>query len=214
MISSQWFGKTDYTHSLKIMDSKAQAAKQSGFGYVLGFEYDTTITMGMRAHKELSGIPQQIDSIPVVPVSRGGLVTLHNPGQAVIYPVVPIKKWNIFAKQWVEVLTDVTEKSLSKCNIIVSDKNAGVFSKIGKVASIGIDLKGGVSTHGIAVNIGNDLSEFSKITPCGISHAVFDRVGDHCDITTEEFFALWAQEFASAVEPFLSQSLTKSLSAP
>src|SRR5215213_10382397 len=46
----------------------------------------------------------------------------------------------------------------------------GVWAGASKIASIGVRLSGGVTTHGLAVNVDNDLQPFEWIVPCGIDH--------------------------------------------
>ncbi len=211
-LNTHWYGPTEYHSSLQIMDASAESARTSGALTLLGFEYDTLITLGRRAHGQLE-ILSASESVPVINVPRGGLATLHNRGQCVIYPVVPLKKQQLFAREWVNILTTVTKNTLEKCNIIVNSTNNGVFTPIGKIASIGIDIKGGVSTHGIAINISNNLSEFSRIIPCGIANQIFDRVSDHKTVSPEDFFKLWSAEFLDCFAPYTRRSLTNTSTA-
>jgi lipoyl(octanoyl) transferase len=44
----------------------------------------------------------------------------------------------------------------------------GVYVKGKKLGAIGFHLRRGVVTHGLAININNDLSQFSMISPCGV----------------------------------------------
>ena len=44
----------------------------------------------------------------------------------------------------------------------------GVWVGPRKIASIGVHLQRGVTTHGFAVNVENDLQPFSWIVPCGL----------------------------------------------
>jgi lipoate-protein ligase B len=46
----------------------------------------------------------------------------------------------------------------------------GVWAGDSKIASIGVRVSGGVTTHGLAVNVDNDLQPFEWIVPCGIDH--------------------------------------------
>lgn len=203
-LTSRWHGKTQFVESMKLMEETAQQALSLGRATLLGFEYPRTITLGRRAHGDTAGLD---GSIPFIQVSRGGLATLHNEGQCVIYPIVPIKQYGIFAKEWVQLLTSVTKLSLEKCNIIVESTSNGVFTPIGKIASIGIDIKKGVSTHGIAINVSNLLSDFAHIIPCGIADQVFDRVGNYESKTPEEFFDLWCSDFENCFAPYKRRSL-------
>src|SRR4029450_6729865 len=46
----------------------------------------------------------------------------------------------------------------------------GVWVGDAKIASIGVRVREGVSMHGLAVNVDNDLQPFDWIVPCGIAH--------------------------------------------
>jgi lipoate-protein ligase B len=46
----------------------------------------------------------------------------------------------------------------------------GVWAGDSKVGSIGVRVRDGVSMHGLAVNVDNDLEPFEWIVPCGIDH--------------------------------------------
>ena len=46
----------------------------------------------------------------------------------------------------------------------------GVWVGDSKIASIGVRVRDGVSMHGLAVNVDNDLQPFEWIVPCGIDH--------------------------------------------
>ena len=44
----------------------------------------------------------------------------------------------------------------------------GVWSGDRKLGAIGVKLAGGVTTHGVELNVATDLSWFERIVPCGI----------------------------------------------
>ena len=52
-------------------------------------------------------------------------------------------------------------------------KNIGIWYKnnnnLEKVAAIGIKVKKWIAYHGFAINISNNINEYNKIIPCGIS---------------------------------------------
>ena len=43
----------------------------------------------------------------------------------------------------------------------------GVWASKGKIASLGLRVSRGVTTHGFALNVSNDLEPFRRIHPCG-----------------------------------------------
>lgn len=102
-------------------------------------------------------------------VERGGGATAHGPGQVVVYPVVSLPALGLD----VPALTCAFERSVIR---LLADRgivanadrvDRGVYVDGAKVASLGFRVTKGVVTHGLALNVDNDLSLFSLIAPCG-----------------------------------------------
>src|SRR4030081_2821391 len=53
----------------------------------------------------------------------------------------------------------------------------GVWVEDRKIASIGVHVARGVSSHGFAVNVENDLQPFEWIVPCGLEGVRMTSVG-------------------------------------
>ena len=108
---------------------------------------------------------------PIYFSKRGGRVTVHSPGQLVIYPIINLKKRNLNVSVYVEILENWIMDSLKEfeINAELSKKGIGVWLNGAKVGFIGIRIENGISTHGLCLNISNDLSMFNAIIPCGIN---------------------------------------------
>lgn len=138
-------------------------------------EHDPVITMGRRAREQdIIGAYQpdksEVAGIPVVPTDRGGGVTLHAPGQLVIYPVIALelKEQNLHdLLSAYEELMIRTSRDFGVEAFRVKGKT-GAWTGRGKLASIGIHLKRWITYHGIALNVSNDLGMFDHIVPCGL----------------------------------------------
>src|SRR5205085_11228962 len=50
----------------------------------------------------------------------------------------------------------------------IRDGLTGIWAADAKIGSIGVHVNRGVTTHGFAVNVDNDLQPFEWIVPCGI----------------------------------------------
>jgi lipoyl(octanoyl) transferase len=107
----------------------------------------------------------------VVETDRGGLVTYHGPGQLVGYPIVRVD--DVVA--YVRTLESSLVAALRDEGVLEARSRpreghrfTGVWVDERKIASIGVHLSRGVSTHGFAVNVENDLQPFSWIIPCGL----------------------------------------------
>ena len=138
-------------------------------------EHDPVITMGRRARRQDIIGPfnlekSEVSGIPVVPTDRGGGITLHSPGQLVIYPVVALelKEQNLHdLLSAYEELVIRTSRDFGIDAFRVKGKT-GAWTEHGKLASIGIHLKRWITYHGIALNASNDLGIFDHIVPCGL----------------------------------------------
>jgi lipoate-protein ligase B len=107
--------------------------------------------------------------IDVCETDRGGRVTYHGPGQLVAYPIMAIER----VADFVHTMEGAIVAALADEGIEARVRGApftGVWAGDSKIASIGVRVTGGVTTHGLAVNVDNDLQPFEWIVPCGIDH--------------------------------------------
>ena len=115
-------------------------------------------------------------SINIIETNRGGKITYHGPGQLICYFVIDLR-----GKKDVRKFITVLEKTIKdtlkffKIDTFEDKKNIGIWHKknnnqIKKVAAIGLRVKKWIAYHGFAININNDLDQYKKIIPCGISN--------------------------------------------
>ena len=50
------------------------------------------------------------------------------------------------------------------------------IAKIEKIAAIGIKVKKWIAFHGFSLNINNEMHEYEKIIPCGISNKGISKI--------------------------------------
>lgn len=195
MLDVQWLETVHYNSAWEKQKILRDHVLHGGPSTVLGCEHFSVLTKGKRTQKKDEA--STFDThIPLVHTDRGGLTTLHNPGQLVIYPIVNLRAHKLGVREWVELLLESTVACLNKCNIIVIDKKFGVFTKNGKIASIGININKGISTHGIAINVCNDLTLFDRFNPCGVQNQKMDKVAHYAPATsTEILFQFWIEDF-------------------
>lgn len=101
---------------------------------------------------------------------RGGDLTYHGPGQLVIYPILKINDLNGYLRaieNW--LIAFLKAQGLAARS---EPKASGVWVGEKKIASLGVAVKKWVTYHGIAINIVNDLTPFSLISPCGFNPEV------------------------------------------
>jgi lipoyl(octanoyl) transferase len=108
--------------------------------------------------------------IDIVDVDRGGKVTYHGPGQLVGYPIVKTADVAAYVRTLEEALVAALaeEGVAARARPDEGPAYTGVWAGERKIASIGIHLSRGVTTHGFAVNVENDLQPWSWIVPCGL----------------------------------------------
>lgn len=119
--------------------------------------------------------------IEVRDTDRGGRVTYHGPGQLVAYPIVSLRPYGDDVLAYVRGLERVMIESLGEHGVAaqVIEGLTGVWTEgaapspgapgaARKIGSIGVHVSRGVTTHGLAVNVNNDLQPFEWIVPCGI----------------------------------------------
>jgi lipoyl(octanoyl) transferase len=108
--------------------------------------------------------------IDIVETDRGGKITYHGPGQLVGYPIVRIDD----VVEYVRTLERALSAALAQEGVHARGRPedgpdyTGVWAGERKIASIGVHVARGVTTHGFAVNVENDLQPFQWIVPCGL----------------------------------------------
>jgi lipoyl(octanoyl) transferase len=199
----KWLGCVEYETALAEQDSCLNQVKQSGKAMVLGLEHSSTITLGKRSieSEDLKSKKATIlsEGIQIVQVDRGGEATLHSPGQLVIYPIIPISVWNIGVKDYVAILERATVACLAEFGLRVQakSKEPGLYTDKGKIVFFGIRVKQGITQHGIAINVTNDLTLFSHIRSCGVDEESFDRLQNYVpNISPDKLFSQWSDHFA------------------
>jgi lipoyl(octanoyl) transferase len=164
----------EYREALSLQE-RIREARQDGElpDVLLTLEHPPVYTRGRRS---VAGeLPFGEDwylerGIDIVDTGRGGKVTYHGPGQLVGYPIVGVD--DVVA--YVRLLEDALVTALADEGVAARSRPheghrfTGVWVGDRKIASIGVHLSRGVSMHGFAVNVDNDLEPFSWIVPCGL----------------------------------------------
>jgi lipoyl(octanoyl) transferase len=130
-------------------------------------EHPPVYTLGQGADPAFG--PKQANGIPVVQSERGGEITYHGPGQAIVYALVDLQRRGIKVKAFVHLLEQCVINFLVRHEVQAERKAGapGVYVGGAKIASLGIRVTRGRAWHGIALNVDMDLSPFQAIDPCG-----------------------------------------------
>jgi lipoyl(octanoyl) transferase len=111
-----------------------------------------------------------MQGIDIVQTDRGGKITYHGPGQLVGYPIVGVDDVVAYVRQLEQAIVAALgdEGIGARARPEDGPDFTGVWVQDRKIASIGVHVARGVTTHGFAVNVENDLQPFGWIVPCGL----------------------------------------------
>ena len=113
-------------------------------------------------------------SIKILETNRGGKITYHGPGQLICYFVLDLRKKKDIRK-FITIIEKTIIQTLKfyKIETFPDKDNIGIWYKynneVKKIAAIGIRVSKWIAYHGFSININNDLENYKKIIPCGIS---------------------------------------------
>lgn len=107
--------------------------------------------------------------LPIVRSRRGGQATCHAPGQLVVYTLLDLHRLHIGVRTLVRHLEDAALALLGEAGLEAhrTPGMPGVYVAGRKIASIGLHVSRGRSSHGMALNVAPDLSLFRHIDICG-----------------------------------------------
>jgi lipoyl(octanoyl) transferase len=167
-------GTMRYLDALALQEH-VRGARQRGElpDTLLLLEHPPVYTLGRRASPAelpFSEAFYRERRIEIQSCDRGGRITYHGPGQLVGYPILAVED----VLEYVRTLEHSIAAALAREGIRARSRTAegadftGVWVQQRKIASIGVHLQRGVTTHGFAVNLCNDLEPFSWIVACGL----------------------------------------------
>ena len=172
-------GRSNYAAILPLMNQIHDlVAKGEHEPVILVTEHEAVVTMGNRKLREdlrfpilangSNGLPGS--RLPYFEIDRGGSATAHEPGQLVVYPILPIQWFSGSVRAYVGVLERAVIQTCRVFGVAAECKREfpGVWVGERKIAAVGVRVKNHVTKHGLAFNVINDLSAFDQIVPCGI----------------------------------------------
>ena len=164
-------GALTYGDALARQRRIAAAVAAGGDEVVLLLEHESIYTLGRRGRAPAQASPDAPLPAPVAESDRGGLITFHGPGQAVMYPILRLRERGIRIGEWIWMLEESAIACAARFGVAArrSERGRGAWIGERKLASIGVRVERGVSTHGIALNASTDLAWFDPIEPCGLA---------------------------------------------
>ncbi len=161
----------NYFDAINILESRLKDLYENNEQELIWtLEHNEVFTAGT-SYKENEIIDK---SIKILETNRGGKITYHGPGQLICYFVLDLRKKKDIRK-FITIIEKTIIQTLKfyKIETFSDNDNIGIWHKynneVKKIAAIGIRVRKWIAYHGFAININNDLENYKKIIPCGIS---------------------------------------------
>jgi lipoyl(octanoyl) transferase len=178
----RWLGRVGYRDAWQLQHELVAARKADEItDQLLLLEHPPVLTLGRQsdpAHIRATDEELAQLAIEVIRVERGGEVTFHGPGQLVAYPIIKLADRGLLVRPLVRALE---QSMIDTCATygVGADRRDGYpgcwcdadSAAPRKIGALGLRIEGGVSYHGIALNVTTDLSDFDLIDPCGLPEA-------------------------------------------
>jgi len=140
-------------------------------------EHFPVFTLGLNGKREHL---LNVGEIPVIQTDRGGQVTYHGEGQAIVYILFDLKRRNLNSQQIVLLLENAMIQTLTDYKIpaVARADARGVYVENKKIGSIGLRIKKNGCYHGLSLNNNMDLTPFNFINPCGYADLKMTQLAD------------------------------------
>ena len=158
-----------YKIAMRYLNKRVEEVKKGTNRELLWIlEHPTSYTAGVSfKNKEI------IDKkIKIIKSNRGGKITLHNPGQKIVYFVIDLNNRKKDIRKFINSIEESIIQFLKNYKIQSKKdkKNIGIWVKNKKIAAIGIRVSRWIAYHGCSINISNNLNQYLRIIPCGLDN--------------------------------------------
>ena len=164
--------QTSYAHVSQEMLAFSLARDADTPDELWLIECDPVITLGLAAD------PRHIlraGDIPVLQTDRGGEVTYHGPGQLLVFPLLDLRRQGRMVRETVRLYEQIVIDWVVSLGMSTACRwqgepglyHRGVDGVLEKFAALGLRIRKGCTTHGLAINLDTDLLAFERINPCG-----------------------------------------------
>ena len=161
--------RISYKKAMNILDKRVLEIQENRNSELIwALEHPLTYTAGIRFNDN-----EILDKkIKIIKTNRGGKITLHNPGQKIIYFALNLNKRKKDIRKLIKSieLSIVQFLKMHKIKARKDKKNIGIWVRKRKIAAIGLRVSRWVAYHGFSININNDLEQYLKIKPCGLNN--------------------------------------------
>ena len=177
IIVEDW-GLIQYLEAFELQKKCVQNVLAGSEDHLILCEHPPVLTLGrMTDPNSLLYQRREIEArgVTIANVDRGGDVTLHAPGQLIVYPIFNLNNHGKNLKAYMEKLEELAVDLLKNFGILAISipGKRGVFVEASnqvqdKIISIGVGVRKWVTYHGLGINVNTDLSYFKLIKPCGL----------------------------------------------
>ena len=203
---------------LELRQRLQENLDDNSVGYLICLQHPPVVTLGKRGRLDaIFGLEALRDrGVEFFKIDRGGEATYHGPGQLVIYPIIKLDGLDIGVVDVIRGLAGCLSTTLAEYGVEAEyDPDCpGLWTTDEavphKIASVGMRVSRGVSTHGAAINLTNDLSPFSLFVPCGMPDSPMARLADRVEspVDLEAFTDRFLVHFAAFLDrPFEPDTL-------
>jgi lipoyl(octanoyl) transferase len=174
VLTVEHLGTVAYHPTWELQEELASQRRERRIGdRLLLLEHFPVYTIGRGGNEaNLLAAPERLREIgaELIRIDRGGDITFHGPGQLVAYPIIELRD-PLDLRRYVRTLEETLIATAAAFGIDSHrlDGLPGIW--VGgdrKLAAIGVRVKRGVTTHGLALNVNNDLRWFDEMVPCGL----------------------------------------------
>ena len=174
VLTVERLGTVAYRPTWELQDELADQRRSRRIGdRVLLLEHFPVFTIGRGGDQaNMLATPERLRALgaELIRIDRGGDVTFHGPGQIVAYPIVELRD-PLDLRRYVRTLEAAVIDAAAALGVVGGhlEGHPGIWvDSERKLAAIGVRVKRGVTTHGLALNVNTDLRWFDEMIPCGL----------------------------------------------
>lgn len=159
-------GLVNYQPTYEAMRRFSAERDEGSVDEIWTLQHPPVFTVGLAGRA--MHLPRSGD-IPIEHIDRGGQITYHGPGQAIVYLLLDLSRRDLKVRQLVQLVEQAAIDLLADFNISAERVVGapGVYVAGAKIAALGLRIRKGCCYHGISLNVDMDLTPFSAIDPCG-----------------------------------------------
>jgi len=171
-------GTVEYVPTLQAMRVLTERRDADTADELWVLEHPPVYTLGVRSDPR--HLPKATTEIAIVRCNRGGEITYHGPGQAIVYTLVDLARRSLKVGDFVRMLEQSVIDLLAPFGVRGARRAGapGVYVEDAKVAALGLRVSRGRAYHGVALNVDMDLSPFASIDPCGYAGLAVTQARD------------------------------------